>query len=322
VKQSQPTNRSFAQPPLNPFRAAPRVDKRHNLNVALVDFGEVDEEVEPLESDLAKHRIDALKTAWTLDCHFQEDGHALFEFRTQPRSLLLVISDSLSKLLPRLAPVADHFQPNLSRSSALTCSIGMESPGFRCASSARSRNSFRNAGVSTYSPMSISSQICRATRRRSSIDRARKCSKTSFAIMTSKYPATSQWQQCISCRTHRPWSEAGTSQAGVLTRSCERILQSNAFDLTGLDLRDAATGFRLPYGVNRRLNAAMPGDQNAVHQFSYDLVRHLPGFLDDLLQSQWHGRNLAYSAGFDNSEAEEKLTETLVRMILDERRMP
>lgn len=66
----------------------------------------------------------------------------------------------------------------------------------------------------------------------------------------------------------------------------------------------------------------MPGDQNAIHQFRDHFVRHLPGFLDDLLQSQWHGQNLSHSAGFDNSEAGEQTTETIVQKIFDELPVP
>jgi hypothetical protein len=92
--------------------------------------------------------------------------------------------------------------------------------------------------------------------------------------------------------------------------------------LPGFDVRNATAGFRLPRGINGRFDAAMPRDQDAIHQFRDYLAWHLAGFFDDLIQCHRHGLNLAHLAGFDNLEAEEKTTETIVQKIFDELPVP
>ena len=62
--------------------------------------------------------------------------------------------------------------------------------------------------------------------------------------------------------------------------------------------------FGFPRFSNGRLNAAVPGDHDAVNQFRHDLAWHLARFLDNLIQCYWHGASLAHTVNVDKGEAE------------------
>ncbi len=68
----------------------------------------------------------------------------------------------------------------------------------------------------------------------------------------------------------------------------------------------------------------MPCDQDAVHQFRYNLAWHFTGFLNNLIQRDRHGLNLAHPVYFDNleAEAEEKTSETVIQKIFDKLPVP
>ncbi len=143
--------------------------------------------------------------------------------------------------------------------------------------------------------------------------------------VSSESPAQERFQnnsERLRRTPHPPRGAAGSSQSGNLPRSCQRFIKWYAFDLSGLDIGDAATGFRLPCRINRRFDPAMPCDQNAIHQLCDHHVRHLPGFFNYLFQCERHVTNLAQPEGFDNPQPEKKTPEIIVQKIFDELPVP
>lgn len=64
--------------------------------------------------------------------------------------------------------------------------------------------------------------------------------------------------------------------------------------------------FRLPRGIKGWVDAAMPGDHDAIHELRDNLAGHFPGFLDDLIQCESHVQKFAQAVRIYNLEAGER----------------